>query len=108
MCYWKHGHTYQYVPQCHVSILLILDVLLEAETFQLENRLLIYGFNPSYTGCATGRLFFMNSWSSYTSSFNPSYTGCATGRLFFMNSWSSYTSSFNPSYTGCATGSIRR
>ena len=39
-----------------VSILLILDVLLEADVLQVKNAGITAGFNPSYTGCATGSL----------------------------------------------------
>ena len=111
-----------------VSILLILDVLLEdwaLSPHAYRGR----SFNPSYTGCATGRSPTLIR-STHWTRFNPSYTGCATGRkcpkmlstlggqvsiLLILDvlledypgtRWLMGRSKrFNPSYTGCATGS---
>src|SRR5690606_8150628 len=53
-----------------VSILLILDVLLEDLYHASPSSLFAYSFNPSYTRCSALAYFFC-----------PSYTGGATGRI---------------------------
>jgi len=106
MCYWKFFWKQGGFLVKPVSILLILDVLLEASTGKLtltDEE----GFNPSYTGCATGRIFPCRHMLSFHWRFNPSYTGCATGSRSAPVLFGILMSSFNPSYTGCATGRIR-
>ena len=90
-----------------VSILLILDVLLEEDDCQFEPDI-SHRFNPSYTGCATGSSDGKRAVMPKEKSFNPSYTGCATGSSDGKRAVMPKEKSFNPSYTGCATGSIRR
>ena len=113
-----------------VSILLILDMLLEVWFSNCTSDIDVLSFNPSYTGYATGSFHLgdLRSLASFVSillildmllevspirlitgitsrCFNPSYTGYATGRIVIDWLEGKNTHCFNPSYTGYATGS---
>ena len=78
MCYWKLQLAENQCCAPDVSILLILDVLLEVGR-AAWNSSRYSSFNPSYTGCATGSTAARVNFSESENCFNPSYTGCATG-----------------------------
>ena len=129
ICYWKKSIGQSRLPGVQVSILLILDMLLEDYQSQEEGNHNVQRFNPSYTGYATGRLSKSGRrqpqctafqsflyWICYWKHvrflatrppywrFNPSYTGYATGSFVGFNTSTTISTGFNPSYTGYATG----
>ena len=72
------GRLYCTIEGANVSILLILDMLLE-DWVNASLPAPPTGFNPSYTGYATGSWSLDASWLNTNYGFNPSYTGYATG-----------------------------
>ena len=72
-----------------------------------KEQLIPYCFNPSYTGCATGSLFF-NACENCPPAVSILLILDVLLEVLYDSISNTHTECFNPSYTGCATGSLDR